>query len=231
MMYKIIYNDKVIDVVNNPNFLKFLTSGHIAITDKSSAHGIVGSDFTTIYSFKPLEDKNIPVVSIESITASEFNRLQSLLNSEQGLSVAKCELIKAKESKIAFLSNVCKAKITDGFNICLTDCNNYSFKLTAEDQLNLLNIENQLHTGTEAFVYHATGLPCQVFTRDDMKKILKAYRKHVLYHTTYFNAVKQYINSLTDLEQINTFTYGTDIVGSVDHLVLREILLEGDANQ
>lgn len=231
MMYKIIYEGKVIDVVNNPNFLKFLTSGHIAITDKSSAQGIVGSDYTTIYSFKQLENKNIPVVSIEDITTSEFNRLYSLLNSDQGLSVAKCELIKAKESKIAFLSNICKTKITNGFSICLADGNSYSFKLTEEDQLNLLNIENQLNTGSESFVYHATGLPCQVFTRDDMKKILKAYRKHVLYHTTYFNAAKQYINSLTNLEQINTFTYGTDILGSVDHLVLREILIEGDANQ
>jgi hypothetical protein len=230
-MYKIIYEGKTIDVVNNPNFLRFLASGHIAITDKSSAQGIVGSDLTTIYSFKPVGNKNIPVVTIENITTTEFNRLHSLLNSDQGLTVAKCELLKAKEIKIAALSSICSAKITAGFNVNLADSKSYNFKLTAEDQLNLLNIENQLNTGAETFVYHATGLPCQIFTRDDMKKILNAYRKHILYHTTYFNAAKQYINSLEDLEQVNAFTYGTDIAGSVTDLVIRQILTEGDINQ
>ena len=82
-MYKILYEGHIVDVVRNPSFLKFLPSGHIAITDKSSAQGIAGSDAVTVYSFAPIADKNIPVVTIEKITAKEFNRLKSLLNSDQ----------------------------------------------------------------------------------------------------------------------------------------------------
>ena len=61
----------------------------------------------------------------------------------------------------------------------------------------------------------------------DMKKIIQAYRKHILYHTTYFNAVKQYINSLTDIDKINEFNYGLDISFSVKNPTLRKILEEG----
>ena len=229
-MYKIIYDGQVIDVVRNPKFLRFLSSGCVAITDKTSAQGIVGSDTETIYSFAPLADTAIRVVSIENIDIYEFNRLHSLLNSGKLASVAECELRHAKDAKIQVLSDTCKIKILNGFNISLSDHKDYSFRLTAEDQLNLLSLENQLAAGAETFVYHATGLPCQVFTRDDMKKIILAYRKHVLYHTTYFNAAKQYINSSTDLEQISTFVYGVDISGVVADPVLRQILLDGGTN-
>jgi hypothetical protein len=229
-MYKIIYDGQVIDVVRNPSFLRFLSSGHIAITDKSSAQGIVGSDTTTIYSFTPVSDTNILTVSIESITSKEFNRLQSLLNSEQKISVAQRELLKAKEAKIKVLSDFCKVKIIDGFTVSLSDHKNYHFKLTAEDQLNLLNLENQLNAGVETFIYHATGLPCQIFMRDDMRKIINAFRKHVLYHTTYFNSAKQYINSLDSLNDIENFAYGMNITGAVTDPTIRQILIAGGIN-
>lgn len=230
MMYKIIHDGQTIDVVRNPNFLRFLSSGHIAITDKSSAQGIVGSDTTTIYSFVPLADSDILVVTIESINTKEFNRLNSLLNSKQKVSAFDRGLLKAKEDKIKMLSDTCKAKITDGFTIILTDCKRYSFKLTAEDQINLLRLENQLNAGGESFVYHATGLPCQIFVRDDMKKIINAYRKHVLYHTTYFNSAKQYINTLSDISKVEEFTYGIDITCTVKDPALRQIIQDGGAN-
>jgi hypothetical protein len=50
-MYKIIQNNKVVDVVQIPHFVRFLRSGHVAFTDKTSAQGIVGSDDKTLYYF------------------------------------------------------------------------------------------------------------------------------------------------------------------------------------
>jgi hypothetical protein len=226
-MYKIIYKSKVIDVVQNPIFLRFLPSGHIAITDKSSAHGIAGSDRKTAYSFGTVKRPNTPVVTIEEISLDEFNRLQSLLNSNQEVSSDKTTLVQAKNSTIKNLSDICKNEITSGFSILLSDGNSYNFKLTAEDQINLLNFENQLNAGENLFIYHATGLPCKLFTREDMKKIIKAYRKHVLYHTTYFNIAKQYINSLVDIDKVKSFSYGTNIAGATKDPILRQILLNG----
>lgn len=228
-MYKIISNDKVIDVVKSPKFIRFLRFGHVALTDKTSAQGIVGSDNKTIYSFSPNIGKKLTVVTINEINDKEFERLSSLLGSGQKISADETALAKARRVKINALSSICKNKIVTGFTITLSDGNDASFRLTAEDQLNLIQIENQLMAGETSFVYHATNQPCRIFEKEDMYRIVKAFRKHVLYHTTYFNAAKQHINNLTDIGQINLFNYGTDISDSVESLVLKQILKNGGA--
>ena len=224
-MYKIIQNNKVIDVVKYPQFIKFLASGHIAMTDKTSANGIVGSDDVTAYSFQ--SRPGYETVSIEKITIKEFERLQSLLDSKQEVCADELVLIKTRQSKINQLSNQCKAFINTGFSIILSDGKSYSFKLTAEDQLNLMSIEGQLSAGAETVIYHATNQLCRIFTRDDMLRVIKAFRHHVTYHTTYFNVAKQYINSLMDIEKINKFSYGEDVSTAIKDRVIKRILRNG----
>jgi hypothetical protein len=63
-----------------------------------------------------------------------------------------------------------------------------------------------------------------MFTREDMFKVIRAFRQHVLYHTTYFNAVKQYISELTDVEKIEHFAYGDDVSFAVNEPEVRRIL-------
>lgn len=224
-MYKIIQNNKVIDVVKIPRFVRFLASGYIALTDKTSAQGIVGSDNQTIYSFKARPGRS--VVSIKEITLEEFNRLQDLLNSKQEICADESTLAKAKRNKIKCLSEICKAKITSGFLIKLSDGEFYNFKLTVEDQLNLMAIEAQLNTGSTTFLYHATDKPCKFFSREDMIKIINTFKRYTLYHTTYFNVAKQYINSQTDLEKVALFTYGTDVSSITTDIVIKQILNNG----
>lgn len=226
-MYKIIQNDKVIDVVKFPRFVSFLATGHIAITDKNSAQGILGSDNKTVYSFKTVSIKDVTVAKIVEITLEEFNRLQSLLNSDQEISADESALAEAKRNVIQRLSNQCKDKITAGFSITLSDGQLYSFKLTTEDQLNLMSIEGQLNTGAETFIYHATNQPCKFFVRDDMIKIINSFKRYTLYHTTYFNIAKQYINSLTDIEKVNRFAYGVDVSEATEDIVIKQLLKNG----
>ena len=229
-MYKIIKDNKVIDVVKYADFIRFLPSGQVIRTEESLAEGIIGSDYRVIYSFGKTNDNVTCIVTAEKISLEEFNRLQSLLNSDQEVVNDQALLQTAINEAIDCLSKICKDKITSGFSIILSDQKLYNFKLTAEDQLTLLNLENQLNSGEAAFVYHATGLPCKVFFRDDMSKIIKTYRKHVLYHTTYFNTAKQYISSLTDINKIKSFRYGIDISGVVKNSTIRQILLDGGAD-
>ena len=213
-MLKIIQNEKVIDVVRVPRFLKFLSSDRVAITDKSSAQGIAGSDKKSIYSFTPVAHKTAGVVTVEEISAEEFNRLRDLLSSGQEVSADETALAEAKRIMINRLSNICKNKITEGFSIKLSDGELYNFKLTTEDQLNLMMLEHQLNTGAKTFVYHATNEPCKIFTKEDMLLILQAFRQYVLYHTT-------------DIEKVNLFTYGTDVSNTVEDRVLKQILKNG----
>jgi len=226
-MYKVIHNNKVIDVIRNPHFVKFLTSGHIAMTGKTTAQGIVGSDNQTVYSFKPTIHQNVKVVVIKEISLEEFNRLRGLLNSKQEICADESALAAAKRKTIKRLSNNCKSQITAGFTIKLSDGKLYSFKLTTEDQLNLMIIENQINSGADSFIYHATDQPCKFFTREDMLRIIKTFKSYTLYHTTYFNVAKQYIKSLVDIEKVNLFTYGTDISDTVDDKVLKQLLKNG----
>ncbi len=225
-MYKIILDGKVIDIVKAPHFFRVLPTGHVAFTDKTSAQGIVGSDNKTLYAFSKLANKELSVVAIEEITTEEFNRLQSLLNSNSS-DDSNSDLAKAKQRTIKRISSLCKSKITDGFSVKLTDGKTYDFKLTTDDQLNLILLENQLNAGSTNFLYHATNQPCRFFSREDMTRIIAAFKRYVQYHTTYFNVAKQYINSLTDLTKINKFTYGTDVTESVDNNAIKQILKNG----
>ena len=221
-MYKIIQNNSVIDVIKYPVFIKFLKTGHITITDKASAEGIVGSD-NTPYSF--IVNKKYKKVSITKINEKEFKRLQSLLNSGEKIAADSAALTKAQKDKIATLSSICKNKIIAGFTIELSD-GMHKFKLTIEDQINLMTIENQIRAGETSFVYHATDEPCTIYSLEDMQKVIAAYKAHTLYHTTYFNAAKQYVTALVDIEKINRFNYGDDILDSVADPTLKGIIMK-----
>lgn len=229
-MYSIIYETKVIDVVQNPVFIKVLPSGHVAFTDRASANGILGSDKRTVYVFELINYKNAKVVTIEKISEDEFNRLKRLLNSGQEITANKAVLEATAQETISRLSEICNDKIVEGFYVMLSDGEKHNFRLTTEDQLNLLNLENQINSGSQTAIYHATGEPCKVFSRKDIVKIIKAYRKHVLYHTTYFNVAKQYISSLSDVDKITAFYYGMPITYATQDLELRKILQDGGAN-
>lgn len=226
-MYKIIQNNKVVDVVQIPHFVRFLRSGHVAFTDKTSAQGIVGSDDKTLYSFKPVSREGVIVAEIKEITLEELNKLQSLLSSGQEPYADEALFIDLKRKVIKQLSNLCKNKITSGFSVRLSDGKTYNFKLTVEDQLNLMSIENQLNAGAKTFIYHATDGPCKEFSRKDMVKVIDYFKRYTLYHTTYFNVAKQYINSLTDAEKVAKFVYGDDVSEATNDKAIKKILKSG----
>lgn len=226
-MIKIIQNDKVIDVVKYPRYVKFVSEDKIAITNKSLAQGVVGSDTTSIYSFTPVTSKVTGVATIAEITQDEYDQLAALLELGKTVSADEDALADAKLTAIKALSDMCHSKILSGFSVSLSDGESYRFRLTVEDQLNLLMLENQLNAGEKTFVYHATDCPCAIFSRTDMIKIIAAFRRHTLYHTTYFNAVKRYIKSLLNIEEVMSFTYGTDISDTVDDPAVRYIIKTG----
>lgn len=227
-MYSIIYQNNIIDVLQNPTFVKVLPSGHVVFTNKSAANGIVGSDEKTIYGFEQVNRKNVKIVTIEEISEKEFNRLKGLLNSGKKISADSEALAAAISNMVAQLSKTCNSKITEGFIIRLSDGKKHNFRLTAEDQLNLLNLENQLNNSTQqAFIYHETGKLCKVYSRFDMTKIIKAFRQHILYHTTYFNVAKQYLNSLVDIDEVNAFIYGMNVSNAVEDSTIKQILKDG----
>lgn len=215
------------DVADNPRFLKFLPSGYITYTNRELANGIEGTRDT--YCIKATPDVDLDVATIEEITNEEFNRLFSLLNSGRVLyALNKSDLASLRSTVIQRLAACCEEHIVSGFCIKLSDGKLHNFSLTSKDQLNLISLESQLNNGADTFIYHADNEFCTFFTKEDMTKIITAFRRHVTYHTTYFNAVKRYINSLTDAEKLSNFTYGAEIAKTVDDPAIRQFLSKGE---
>lgn len=226
-MIKLVQDNQVIDVIKYPKYVKFLSPERIALTNKALAQGVVGSDGTKVYSYSPVDAKTAGVVTAIEICQEEYDRLLQLLSSNDCVSADEISLAKVKDSVTRKLSETCKKTIIDGFSVKLSDGELYNFKLTVEDQLNLLMLENQLNAGATSFVYHATNMPCVVFSKKDTIKIIEAFRRHVLFHTTYFNAAKQYIKSLVDVEKVKAFEYGFDVSTEVSDSSIRKILQTG----
>lgn len=231
-MYKVIYDNKIIDVLRYPTYLMFLNNGNVTTTGQTSAQGVAGSDGDTLYALTKEALKVRPtlkLVTLYEITEAEYDALKVKLDGGEKVSADDSELTKAKTTKISILSQQCRAKIINGFSIELSDGIVQSFKLTTEDQLNLMRLEAQLRDGTnDIFIYHATNEPCKVFSATDLQKLLNAMYKHTNYHTTYFNVAKQYVNSLEDVESVQLFTYGTDVSSIVTDPVIKQILKRGD---
>ena len=63
----------------------------------------------------------------------------------------------------------------------------------------------------ELIPYHADGEMCIFYTNEEINRIIAAATSFKIYHTTYYNALKAYINALDTIEEISKIEYGTPI--------------------
>lgn len=59
--------------------------------------------------------------------------------------------------------------------------------------------------------YHADGEETTFYTNEEINDIIDTANSFKIYHTTYFNALKIYINALNSIEEIGTIKYGIEI--------------------
>lgn len=124
-----------------------------------------------------------------------------------------------RESKVHEMSAACRNAIEDGVDVILRG-ETHHFSLTTQDQLNLMSLNTYM--GTQNLIpYHADGEEVSFYTVDEIKEIIAAAMAHKSYHTTYFNALKSYINALDSIENIAAITYGTPIPDEYKSDVLR----------
>lgn len=112
------------------------------------------------------------------------------------------------KTKIKELSIKCNEAITSGIDI-----NNSHYSLTLEDQVNISELKNNAKDGISLLKYHADGEGCRVFSTEEILNLYNAALIHKNYHLTYFNVLKEYVQSLTDIDEINTIKYGQELVG------------------
>jgi hypothetical protein len=77
---------------------------------------------------------------------------------------------------------------------------------------------------TETLIpYHADGEECDFYTVEEINEIIDTANAFKIYHTTYYNALKGYINSLETIEDIAAVTYGMEIPEEYQTNVLKAL--------
>lgn len=126
-----------------------------------------------------------------------------------------------RQSKLSEMSYECRKAIENGIDIEVKgEIRHFSF--TTQDQLNLMSLSTMAQT-SDIIPYHADGEQCIYYTAAEINTIIAAMNKHKIYHTTYYNALKAYINSLETIEEISAITYGTPIPDEYKTEVLKVI--------
>lgn len=115
-----------------------------------------------------------------------------------------------KQEKIKELSFICNKTITDGFDIVLSNTFGH-VSLTAEDQINLTTAYNTVLQGPIQYPYHLDGQLCQMFSAEDITKIAQTATAFKLYHTTYFNHLKAWIERCETKDELDTVSYGSEL--------------------
>ena len=129
-----------------------------------------------------------------------------------------------KSVKIAEMSNTCNKVITNGFDVVLSDGNSYHFSLTTQDQLNLITLSSMVANGETQIPYHADGELCRFYSAEDINIIITTATQFKTYQISYFNALKAYIESLDDMNEIGAITYGVDIPAKYQSDVLKALI-------
>ena len=128
-------------------------------------------------------------------------------------------LATAKEAKIGEMSETCANTITAG-----VDFNGYHYSLAIEDQLNMMDLVAMIQSGQATVPYHADGEDCRFYSAEEFMQLTDLATYHKLYHESYFNSLRGYINSMETVEEVNAVEYGIEIPVEYQTEVLRELI-------
>ena len=240
--FKIIDVEKniILKVVRDTDIIcmKKTLSGQFIATKKlfsSNDYAICVDNIIYIVDGKDFDDTQYKKVSLVMLSLSEFNVLSQMLqesvkNDEENL-IEDVELYKDTSTldtiismKIYALKLECSKNITAGIDIHYSETLTKHFDLTLEDQLNLQNIKYLIFQGETQFAYHSKGEPFRYYSKEEMQLIIDAANRHILYHNSYFNSLRNYINSLENIEEVDSIYYGQDFPNEYKSEVLLALM-------
>lgn len=251
--YKIVLGDKVVDVLEGASWVKLNRRGRIVLCDPSEALGVVSSDGKTTWSLTGtggLTGFNYESVTVTDITETEATELKTLLglggevtNTPSGSEVEFPEetetsdelntdgtLEEVKKRSLERLSAVCQQVIFDGFDVALSNGEVKHFALKVEDQLNLLSLSTLLATGVDSIPYHADGELCEYYTAEDMTLIITKATQFKTYHTSYYNSLKNWVESMGTIAEVGSVAYGDVVPTEFCSVVLNQLTQAQEAS-
>lgn len=121
-------------------------------------------------------------------------------------------LEEAKKRKILELSETCYKNIIDGVTVEV-DGNLERFSYSEEDQINIKELFDLTYNTNCNVWYHADGNTCKEYTSNQFVQIYSAEVSNKMHHTTYFNQLKLFTESLTTIEEVNKVEYNQLLTG------------------
>ena len=221
MFYKILdNNDNVITVSNEASFYKYFDSSNKLISVNSDIADRVRVN-KKLYKIQGSNTPGDPLFYIDIISEEEYNELEAKI--EEKPPVVSLYLKRTREEKIAELCSICQQKIIEGCNIVLS-IGTQHFKFNNEDQMNITRLMNNLQLSRNTKVlYHSSGNKVEYYSAADFTKIYNEMNKHITYHTTYFNLLKNCINNMYNPLEIKKISYGYKLTNSEDIQLLKQI--------
>jgi hypothetical protein len=237
--YKLIAGDQITDAIENPAWVKESANGLIVRCDVSEASGVISSDGERVLhlSGRPAFHGEYEEVALADMTDEEYQELKTILglggsvDSEQAVEWPVEEqpeenlpedetLSEVKARKLAQLKQACRETICAGVDVELSDGSTQHFELEIEDQLNLISLSRLVDAGAEQVPYHASGELCTYYSAEDLKRIVAAANQWKIYHTTYYNSLKNWVLSMRSIAKIGAVAYGDEIPEKYRSVVL-----------
>ena len=226
--YKIIQNNNFIGVVNSSDFIHYQPYDHVFDSGNESNgefieyQGKLYRDSWMVPTPNDI-DKSFEQAVIIEIDEETYLQFYEAIENNEEIEIEEAEPVIIniinpadeisiqfiKESKINEMSAACRDTIEAGFDLELHGETQH-FSLTTQDQLNLMSLSVMAQTQT-LIPYHADGQETTFYTSDEINEIVQTATELKIYNTTYFNALKGYINTLETLEDISAIVYGTTI--------------------
>lgn len=131
------------------------------------------------------------------------------------------ELEKAKENKINQMSEDCSNAIYNGMDIKLSNGTEH-FTLTDNDRLNILTLSTKLGFGALRVLW-CRDSGAKYYSALEAAAIISSLTGFEEYHMNYLRELKAYINSLTDIDEINTIEYGVSLPNNKKSQILKKL--------
>ena len=235
--YKVIKDDQFIGAINSQNFL-YYNARKKCFFRKDETRGeyvdINGAFYRDTWMVPITHPSKYEQAHIYEITEEEYNIYMDALAAHRVVTIEEAmpqpelqetasvsdiaSIEYVRKSKLNEISNACHSTIINGF-----DLNGHHYSLDTQDQLNLMNLSIMAQTEDE-LPYHADGEEVTFYTADEILDIIDAANQFKIYHTTYHNALKAYVNSLETLEDIAAVTYGMEIPEEFQTDVLKTLM-------
>lgn len=137
--------------------------------------------------------------------------------------ISENDIESIRQTKIDEMSNSCNQVIVSGIDIELSDGEVHHFSLEIPDQLKISKLNDRAKAGITELPYHADGETCKFYKAEDVIAINTEMENIIEFHVTYFNSLRDYINSMTDITDIQSVKYGTEIPSEFQSEVLKSL--------